>query len=273
MHRPVRQKGLLALALVAGAVIPASAADIALVIDNQSSQFRSGDGSFRWLGGGGIRCHLPRGSRADLAEAFSDAAGRIDGDGRLMLLWFGETRASGNETWLLPEDFDGSTVVDAEFGAISLSLLTEMAAALPGRSAVVLGLPAAEGDVGDPGPMALRAGIAAGDPPQGVLLVSGAAGSVVDAVTRGLLSENSTAAQAVARFDEGVFASGFASPDFGFGAPSDGIDESGEAEEEIETPVVTEQVSPERAVEDALAVSAGAKVVHGSGGMSLLRPA
>ena len=60
MHRPVRQKGLLALALMAGAAIPASAADIALVIDNQSSQFQSGDGSFGWLGDGGIRRHLPR---------------------------------------------------------------------------------------------------------------------------------------------------------------------------------------------------------------------
>ena len=207
MHRPVRQKGLLALALMAGAAIPASAADIALVIDNQALNSGQATALSDGLEAAGYDVISRDGSRADLAEAFSDAAGRIDGDGRLMLLWFGETRASGNETWLLPEDFDGSTVVDAEFGAISLSLLTEMAAALPGRSAVVLGLPAAEGDIGDLGPMALRAGIAAGDPPQGVLLVSGAAGPVVDAVTRGLLSENSTAAQAVARFDEGVFAS------------------------------------------------------------------
>ncbi len=254
MHRPADPKGLLALALVAGAVIPASAADIALVIDNQSLSSSQATALSDGLEAAGYDVISRGGSRAELAEAFSDAAGRIDGDGRLMLLWFGETRASGNETWLLPEDFEGSTVADAEFGAISLSLLTEMAAALPGRSAVIIGLPAAEGDVGDLGPMALRAGIAAGDPPQGVLLVSGAAGSVVDAVTRGLLSENSTAAQAVARFDEGVFASGFASPDFGFGAPSAGIEESGAAEEEIETPVVDEQVSPEQAVEDALAL-------------------
>ena len=150
MHRPVRQKGLLALALMAVAAIPASAADIALVIDNQSLNSSQATALSDGLEAAGYDVISRDGSRADLAEAFSDAAGRIDGDGRLMLLWFGETRTSGNETWLLPEDFDGSTVVDAEFGAISLSLLTEMAAALPGRSAVILGLPAAEGDIGDP---------------------------------------------------------------------------------------------------------------------------
>lgn len=254
MHRPVHPKGLFALALFAGASLPASAADIALVIDNQSLNSSQATALSDGLEAAGYRVISRDGSRADLAEAFSDAAGRIDGDGRLMLLWFGETRASRNETWLLPEGFEGSTVADAEFGAISLSLLMEMAAALPGRSAVILGLPAAEGDVGDPGPMALRAGIAAGEPPQGVLLVSGAAGSVVDAVTRDLLSENSTAAQAVAQFDEGVFASGFVSPDFGFGALSGRVDESGAAEEESAPPVVTEQVRPEQAVEDALAL-------------------
>ena len=252
MHRTVRQKGLLALAFMASGAIPASAADIALVIDNQALDSGQATALSDGLEAAGYDVISRDGSRAGLAEAFSDAAGRIDREGRLMLLWFGETRAFGNETWLLPENFDGSTVVDAEFGAISLSLLTEMAAALPGRSAVIIGLPAAEGDVGEPGPMALRAGFAAGEPPQGVLLVSGAAGSVADAVTRDLLSANSTAAQAVSRFDEGVFASGFASPDFGFGALSGGIDESGAAEEEIAPPGVTGQVRPEQAVEDAL---------------------
>ena len=112
---------LLALALMAVAAIPASAADIALVIDNQSLNSSQATALSDGLEAAGYDVISRDGSRADLAEAFSDAAGRIDGEGRLMLLWFGETRASGNETWLLPEDFDGSTVVDAEFGAISLS--------------------------------------------------------------------------------------------------------------------------------------------------------
>lgn len=248
--------GGLALALSASAL---QAADIALLIDNSGRPAASGPGVPDVLTARGYEVYDRSGaSRADIAEALGEIAARLGETEHLILIHLGETRSSGARTWIVPEGFSGTTIIDAAFQAVDLDTLLALAAARPGRSAVVVGSDAS-GDP-PPGSLALAPGIGRPEVPQGVTFLSGPVEDVVAAVSRNLLAEGPSA-RTLADPEGEVRVEGFLSPDAGF------VDDPAEATAAAVPPpapapppeVPVPQVTAAEAEEQALALDQAAR--------------
>jgi peptidoglycan hydrolase-like protein with peptidoglycan-binding domain len=209
-----------AMALGAMVAAPGRAADIAMVIGNGGGD-GGGDGQRQAvstltdvLASHGYEVLVrEQADRSQMEEVLGEVEGRIGETDRLLLVFAGAALTQGERTWLVPAGFDGRGRVAAEFGAVRLDLLLDLAARLPGRAAVAVAAIAVEPeDAGD----VLRPGIADTMPPQGVLFISGEAEAVMDALIADLLGEAETAAEALEGIGDAVSVAGFLSPDTGF---------------------------------------------------------
>jgi peptidoglycan hydrolase-like protein with peptidoglycan-binding domain len=163
-------------------------------------------------------------TRVDIAVALSEVANRLPETERLILFFAGDTRAHGARAWLMPSDFEGEGRIDAIFSGVALDALLDMAATLPGRSAVVIGTDGAadnaaptDGAYGD-----LTTGIGQPAVPQGVLLIAGPVEEAIAAVTEGLLNGNRSVAETLETPRPGVEVRGFLSPEASFIAQTGG---------------------------------------------------
>lgn len=205
-----------ALTLMSGVAASASAADLAVLINNGI-----GDDDAELLADvlaskGYEVLVREKADRADFEEAFARVEQRVPEIDHLLLIYFGETRAIPGQTWLVPDGYVGETPIAAGFGAVNLSVLEQLAASVPGRSVIVLGLPPMADAPSRSGPPALRAGTSIGEPPQGVLVLYGAADAAIEMLRSNLLVDDVSVAEALTDLDKRLVAIGFRSPDAGF---------------------------------------------------------
>jgi peptidoglycan hydrolase-like protein with peptidoglycan-binding domain len=202
----------------------AKAADVALIVgtggeDNATEQSDQIASMADLLTSRGYEVYdRQHATRADIAAVLAQVANRLPETERLILFYAGDTRARGARAWLLPWDFQGEGRIDAIFGGVALDALLDMAATLPGRSAVVIGTDGAaddaapaDGAYGD-----LTTGIGQPAVPQGVLLIAGPVDEAISAVTEGLLNGSRSVAEALETPRTGVEVFGFLSPEASF---------------------------------------------------------
>jgi peptidoglycan hydrolase-like protein with peptidoglycan-binding domain len=193
-----------ALALAA----PAAAANLALLLDSGPGD--GADTAFlaEALAARGYEVYeAPEPTREAMREAIAGVAGRLEEAERLLVVAAGPVRDAGRAAFLLPEGVTARSWIDASFDGVPVDALLRLAAAVPGRAAVVLAQ-----DPGAGGPP-VRAGRLAA--PQGVLVLAGRRAPALAAVTDRLLAEGASVAEALEGV-EGVTVAGFRAPDAGF---------------------------------------------------------
>ena len=174
----------LALIVAAPALAETGAANRALVIGNESyaraAPIRLGaavraasaalaDAGFRVLTGADMEATAMR-ERLALVLAETPAPER------LVIMLAGHFAQSGSQTWFLGTDADRPSLATADGMALPLSTVLEIAAASPGGAVVLLGTQTRRVALGS----GLAPGIGSLDPPQGVTVISGDAGRIVD---------------------------------------------------------------------------------------------
>ncbi len=198
--------------------IPASAADLALIIGNETYENADSIGrvernqdrliaafkkqGYRVIAGKNL-------DRADMYDLISEFAEFLPDADKVVVHFAGHVLNAGDETWLAPVDLTADNQVDVEFNAPSLGLLMDLLADHPGRAAVFLGSPAE----GFEPTGALDSGVGSLDVPQGVLLVTGDPDAVYSVLAADFLNNGQSVADALRDTDEDVLAQGFVSPD------------------------------------------------------------
>ncbi|MCK4861602.1 MAG: peptidoglycan-binding protein [Rhodobacteraceae bacterium] len=211
----------LSMATMAGGV---SAADLALIISNGDYENLSDqrkisrnhddlveafkDEGFEVIEGVNLTRQemLALSKRADsISEAVSN----------FVILLSGNIVNDGQQTWVLPVDTAGDTLLDAAFGAPTLDTFLSMAGAKPGHASVFIGV----SDVDPNRKSGLKSGLADTAIPQGVLLVSGQAGDIEELLTDDLLGSNRPMSVLLANPSH-MDVAGYVSPDNGLTGPS-----------------------------------------------------
>jgi peptidoglycan hydrolase-like protein with peptidoglycan-binding domain len=204
-------------------VVPAAAADLALVIvnsDYETAADRTEDAAAAGyladaLNARGYEVYEARDARMeDLEPIIAGFAERLPEAERLVIFYAGHTLHEADRAWAVPVEMAVPGRVEAAFDALDLSLLLDLAAQVPGRSLVAIGTDDAGFDGVEAAPP-LSPGIGDLAPPQGVALVSGPVAPLVDVLTGAVLVEGATLAEALGEVPEGIEVSGFLSPDAG----------------------------------------------------------
>ncbi|EPX77883.1 peptidoglycan-binding protein [Litoreibacter arenae] len=204
--------------------VPVWAADVALVVGN--ADYANGsdlsdagrmldavapleEAGFEVLSGADL-------SAEALASLVSELNAKVDGTGRVVIALAGHFGKSLSGNWFLGADADEPDLVAMGTQAVPLDVLMEIAARAPGGAVVTLGTEDAEFEYG--------AGVSAGldevDVSQGVALVTGPAGDVVDFATDALTVKGQSIANALNAWPS-LQGSGFMAPLVAF-LPGDG---------------------------------------------------
>lgn len=154
-------------------------------------------------------------SGADLHEAaveLRDAMQRGDVD-RLAIILSGHFVAGSTDSWLLGRDASEVSSITAGAAGLSVSAITGLAGAAPGRALVVL-MPARGRDL--PSGVGLTAGVGAFDVPQGVTVATGPAREMQRWIERSVLSPGVSLAAAAQAAPDPVQVEGFLSDRINF---------------------------------------------------------
>ena len=211
----------LSMAAMAGGV---SAADLALIIsngdyDNLSEQRKISrkhddlveafkEQGFEVIEGADLT-RLEMLALAKRADSISEAVENF------VILLSGNIVNDGQQTWVLPVDTAGDTLLEAAFGAPTLDTFLSMAGAKPGHASVFIGI----SDVDPNRNSGLKSGLADANIPQGVLLVSGQADDIEELLTDDLLGSNRPMSVLLANPSR-IDVAGYVSPDNGLNSPS-----------------------------------------------------
>lgn len=156
-------------------------------------------------------------NRNDLYELISEFAEFLPEADNVVIHYAGHILNAGDETWLAPVDLLADSQIEVEFNAPSVSLLLDLLATHPGRSAIFLGSP----DSGFEPTGVLDVGVGSLEVPQGVLLVTGDPDSIQSALFSDFLLKSQTVAEAVRTTDASILVRGFVSPDLELAGTSD----------------------------------------------------
>jgi peptidoglycan hydrolase-like protein with peptidoglycan-binding domain len=222
-------RGMKSVLLGAAALwmVPAAAADLALVIVNteyETAADRPEDSAAAGyladaLNARGYEVYEALDARMeDLQPLIAGLAARLGEADRLVIFYAGHTLHDEERAWAVPVEMAEPGRVEAAFGALDLSLLLDLAGQVPGRSLVAIGTDDAGFETAE-ALLPLDAGLGALAAPQGVALVSGPVAPLVEVLTDAVLVEGVTLAEALAAAPEGIAVSGFLSPDAGFAMP------------------------------------------------------
>lgn len=225
---------LLAAALFLAPVLPARAADVALVIGNADyavqpdmpEAARVTDAAVA-LTRAGWSVITFRDLPADAAEPLlRRLADRLEEADRLVIFLAGRFAHGAGDAWLLAADASAPDMIGVAREGLSLSSLMLLAGQKPGGAVVLLGEA--------PGAPALGPGLSAGSgglvAPQGVLLVQGPVAALDALLRERLLQPGMSYATALREAPAGVSATGFVSPLIGLAAGVADAQEAGAAE-------------------------------------------
>ncbi len=211
----------LSMAAMAGGV---SAADLALIISNGDYDNLRDEGrisrkhaslveAFRANGFEVIEgVNLTRLDMLGLMKRAGSISGAVD---NLVIVLSGNIVNDGQQTWILPVDIAGDTMIDAAFGAPTLQTFLALAGGKPGRASVFVGI----SDVDPASSSGLKSGLADADIPQGVLMVSGPANKIEALLRDDLIGSNRPMSDILAN-PSAVEVAGYVSPDNGLTGPS-----------------------------------------------------
>lgn len=211
----------LSMAAMAGGV---SAADLALIISNGDYENLSDERKISRNHDDLVEAFKAEGfeviegadlTRAEMLALAKRADSISEAVSNFVILLSGNIVNDGQQTWVLPVDTAGDTLLDAAFGAPTLDTFLSMAAVKPGHASVFIGI----SDVDPSRNSGLTSGVADAAIPQGVLLVSGQAGDIEELLTDDLLGSNrpmSVLLENSSRMD----VAGYISPDNGLSGPS-----------------------------------------------------
>jgi len=211
----------LSMTAMAGGV---SAADLALIISNGDYDNLSEERKISRKHGDLVEAFKEQGFEviegADLTRlemlALAKRANSInEAVENFVILLSGNIVNDGQQTWVLPVDTAGDTLLEAAFGAPTLDTFLAMAAGNPGHASVFVGI----SDVDPDRNSGLKSGLADAAIPQGVLLVSGQAGDVEELLTDDLLGSNRPMSVLLANTPR-IDAAGYVSPDNGLNSPA-----------------------------------------------------
>lgn len=187
-------------ALVIGNESYARAAPIRLGAAVRAASAALADAGFRVLTG------------ADMdAEAMRERLGLVLGERpapeRLVILLAGHFAQSGSQTWFLGTDADRPSLATADGMALPLATVLEIAAASPGGAVVMLGTETRRITLGT----GLQPGIGTLAPPQGVTVISGNVGRIIDFAEAALAAPGRSLPDLLADWPD-LRAEGFLSP-------------------------------------------------------------
>lgn len=229
----------LILAVLLGLSAPAVAlADTALLLVNDrysgADNLRRADTLLsleRPLSAAGFDVIVVENGTADAMRAGAEAVLEAGEDDRILIVVAGHLAHSRRDAWLLASDRAAPNLATVGGRGLPLSVLTEIAARVPGRGLVLVGTEPRRIDLG-PG---LTRGAGAIEAPQGVGVISGSPDDLADLVRDTVLRPGGDLAAAVAR-DSGLRSHGFLSPALPFiaddapAAPPPDAPEPGDAE-------------------------------------------
>lgn len=154
-------------------------------------------------------------SGADLHEAAIELRDAVQGGDvdRLAIVLSGHFVAGSTDSWLLGRDADEVSAITAGAAGLSVSAITGLAGAAPGRALVVL-MPARGRDL--PTGYGLTAGLGAFDVPQGVTVATGPAREMQRWIDRSILTPGVSLAAAAQAAPDAVQVTGFLSDRISF---------------------------------------------------------
>ena len=211
----------LSMAAMAGGV---SAADLALIISNGDYDNLRDEGRISRKHDDLVAAFKAEGfeviegvdlSRLDMQALVKRADSISEAVDNLVIVLSGNIVNDGTQTWVLPVDIAGDSMIEAAFGAPTLQTFLTLAANKPGHASVFIGV----SDV-DPRSGGLKSGLADAAIPQGVLLVSGQADKIEEFLTEDLLGSNRPMSVLLANPSH-IDVAGYVSPDNGLNSPSD----------------------------------------------------
>ncbi len=201
--------------------VPAAAADLALIIGNESYDNadniarveRNVDNLVAAFKKQGYRVISGKNlDRVEMYQLLADFDGFLSDADKVVVYFAGNILNAGSETWIAPIDLAPDNQVEVEFNAPSLGLLFDLLAPHAGRAAVFLGSP----EVGFEPTGTLDSGIGSLEIPQGLLVVSGDTDAVYSVLSSDFIANSLTATEAVRGTDEDIVVQGFISPDLIF---------------------------------------------------------
>ncbi|MHA1127977.1 MAG: peptidoglycan-binding protein [Alphaproteobacteria bacterium] len=211
----------LSMAAMAGGV---SAADLALIISNGDYDYLREEGrisrkhddlvaafkaeGFEVIEGADLT-RLEMLALAKRADSISEAVENF------VILLSGNIVNDGRQTWVLPVDTAGDTLLEAAFGAPTLDTFLAMAGTKPGHASVFIGV----SDVDPNRNSGLKSGVGDATIPQGVLLVSGQADKIEELLRDDLLGSNRPMSVLLANPSR-IDVTGYVSPDNGLSGSS-----------------------------------------------------
>ena len=211
----------LSWAAMAGGV---SAADLALIISNGDYENLRDEGRISRKHDGLVAAFKAEGfeviegtdlTRLEMQALAKRADSISEAVDNFVIVLSGNIVNDGKQTWVLPVDTSGDSMLEAAFGAPTLSTFLAMAAAKPGHASVFVGV----SDVDPNRNSGLKSGVADASIPQGVLLVSGQADDIEELLTDDLLGSNRPMSVLLAN-SSGMDVAGYVSPDNGLSGPS-----------------------------------------------------
>ena len=154
-------------------------------------------------------------SGADLHEAAIELRDALQGGDvdRLAIVLSGHFVSGSTDSWLLGRDADEVSAITAGTAGLSVSAITGLAGAAPGRALVVL-MPASGSDL--PTGYGLAAGLGAFDVPQGVTVATGPAREMQRWIDRSILTPGVSLAAAAQAAPDAVQVAGFLSDRISF---------------------------------------------------------
>lgn len=203
LARPIARPlaGLALVTLGLGAALPASAADVAMILGNGDydtlPDLRAGEdpvdaaaalrrAGVTVLSGKDVTLDKMQGLGAQFAQMASEADG-------VVVILSGRFITSGQDTYFLPVDSEGPSLFEAPAKALPLSVLLAVLHQAPGPA--LLGL-ATDSSGGRPGPYLTR-GIGTFEPPEDVAVVTGTPRALARLAQEGLTSSGRSLARAV----------------------------------------------------------------------------
>ncbi len=211
----------LSWAAMAGGV---SAADLALIVSNGDYDNLSEQRKISRKHGDLVEAFKDQGfeviegadlTRLEMLALAKRADGISEAVDNLVIVLSGNMVNDGQQTWVLPVDTTGDSLLEAAFGAPTLDTFLAMAAAKPGHASVFIGI----SDVDPNRNSGLISGVADARIPQGVLLVSGPADDIEELLTNDLLGSNRPMSALLANPSR-IDVAGYVSPDNGLSDPS-----------------------------------------------------
>ncbi|PCJ75730.1 MAG: hypothetical protein COA53_04505 [Rhodobacteraceae bacterium] len=211
----------LSMAAMAGGV---SAADLALIISNGDYDNLSDQRKISRKHAGLVQAFKDQGfeviegsdlTRLQMLALTKRASSISEAVDNFVIVLSGNIVNDGQQTWVLPVDMAGGSLLDAAFGAPTLDTFLAMAGAKPGHASVFVGI----SDVDPARNSGLKLGIGDAAIPQGVLLVSGQASDIEDLLSDDLLGSNRTMSELLANPSR-MDVAGYVSPDSGLSGPS-----------------------------------------------------